>query len=214
MMLAALDDLAQREHLVDDPDYEKKKVDFFLRIDAQGTFLGLIPTRTDGGRAYEIPVPRFPKRSSGVSAGFLFDNAKYVLGLGGDEGERNERQVRSARPRARTATSSACPMRRRRAPRWCHSTPKPSRRRGSSRARTPRARVGAGECSCACALRSRQGHAAGRVGAGAGFLGVRGHGRRAARRGGARGDRVSAVIDDGAGPRRLKDRGCGRPIPR
>jgi len=98
MMLGALYELAQREHLVDDPDYEKKKVDFFLRIDAHGTFRGLIPTRTDGGRAHEIPVPRFPKRSSGVSAGFLFDNAKYVLGLGGgDDTERNERCVEAFR---------------------------------------------------------------------------------------------------------------------
>ncbi|MFS8068872.1 MAG: type I-C CRISPR-associated protein Cas8c/Csd1, partial [Byssovorax sp.] len=97
MMLAALYELAQREHLVDDPDYEKKKVDFFLRVDARGTFRGLIPTRTDGGRAHEIPVPRFPKRSSGISAGFLFDNAKYVLGLGGDGAERNERCVEAFR---------------------------------------------------------------------------------------------------------------------
>ncbi len=96
MMLGALYELAQREHLVDDPDYEKKKVDFFLRIDAKGSFRGLIPTRTDGGRAHEIPVPRAPKRSSGISAGFLFDNAKYVLGLGGDI-ERNERCVEAFR---------------------------------------------------------------------------------------------------------------------
>lgn len=98
MMLAALYELAQREHLVDDPDYEKKKVDFFLRIDAQGTFRGLIPTRTDGGRAHEIPVPRFPKRAGiGTNPGFLFDNAKYVLGLGGEDIERNERCVESFR---------------------------------------------------------------------------------------------------------------------
>jgi CRISPR-associated protein Csd1 len=97
MMLAALYELAQREHLVDDPDYEKKKVDFFLRIDEKGTFRGLIPTRTDGGRAHEIQVPRFPKRSSGISAGFLFDNAKYVLGLGGEGAERNERCVEAFR---------------------------------------------------------------------------------------------------------------------
>ena len=98
MMLAALYELAQRENLVDDPDYEKKKVDFFLRIDAQGTFRGLIPTRTDGGRAHEIPVPRFPKRAGiGTNPGFLFDNAKYVLGLGGEDIERNERCVESFR---------------------------------------------------------------------------------------------------------------------
>jgi CRISPR-associated protein Csd1 len=98
MMLGALYELAQREHLVDDPDYEKKKVDFFVRIDAGGTFLSLVPTRTDEGRAHEIQVPRFPKRSgTGTAPGFLYDNAKYVLGLGGEDPERNERCVEAFR---------------------------------------------------------------------------------------------------------------------
>ncbi len=93
MILSALYELAQRKHLVDDPDYEKKKVDFFLAIDENGSFRGLIPTRTENNVAATIDVPRFPKRSSGISAGFLFDNSKYVLGLGGDDTERNERCV-------------------------------------------------------------------------------------------------------------------------
>jgi CRISPR-associated protein Csd1 len=94
MMLQALYALAQREHLVDDPDYEKKRVDYLLHIDRDGRFLGLMPTADDEGRAREIAVPRFPKRSgTGTSPGFLFDNAKYVLGLGGggEEGGRNEK---------------------------------------------------------------------------------------------------------------------------
>ncbi|MFO0593590.1 MAG: type I-C CRISPR-associated protein Cas8c/Csd1 [Polyangiaceae bacterium] len=98
MMLAALYELAQREHLVDDPDYEKKKVDFLLRIDGGGGFVALVPTRTEEGRAHEIQVPRFPKRSgTGTTPGFLFDNAKYVLGLGGEDAERNERCVEAFR---------------------------------------------------------------------------------------------------------------------
>ena len=94
MMLQALFALAQREHLVDDPDYEKKRVDYFLHIDHDGRFLGLMPTADDEGRAKEIAVPRFPKRSgTGTSPGFLYDNAKYVLGLGGDgtDAGRNEK---------------------------------------------------------------------------------------------------------------------------
>lgn len=97
MMLGALYELAQREHLVDDPDYEKKKVDFFLIIDGQGSFLSLVSTHSAEGRAAEIAVPRFPKRTVAISAGFLFDNAKYILGLGGDDAERNERCVEAFR---------------------------------------------------------------------------------------------------------------------
>lgn len=94
MMLGALYALAKRERLVDDPDYEKKRVDFLIRIDASGRFLSLVATGGGKGRSLEIAVPRFPKRSgTGTSPGFLFDNAKYVLGLGGDsaDAERNER---------------------------------------------------------------------------------------------------------------------------
>ena len=94
MMLQALYALAQREHLVDDPDYEKKRVDYLLHIDGEGRFLGLMPTANEEGRAREMAVPRFPKRSGvGTNPGFLFDNAKYVLGLGGDgeSGGRNEK---------------------------------------------------------------------------------------------------------------------------
>ncbi|MFT3767479.1 MAG: type I-C CRISPR-associated protein Cas8c/Csd1 [Minicystis sp.] len=100
MMLQALYDLARRERLVEDPDHETKRVDFFLRIDQSGRFLGLTPTEDDG-RVLEIPVPRFPKRSgTGTTPGFLYDNAKYVLGLGGGEGAeggRNEKCVEAFR---------------------------------------------------------------------------------------------------------------------
>ena len=97
MMLQALYALAQREHLVDDADYEKKRVDYLLHIDGEGRFLGLMPTANEEGRAREMAVPRFPKRSGvGTNPGFLFDNAKYVLGLGGDgeSGGRNDLHVR------------------------------------------------------------------------------------------------------------------------
>jgi CRISPR-associated protein Csd1 len=95
MMLTALYDLARRVPLLEDPDFETKRVDFYLSVDDDGRFLGLVPTAEDG-RAHEIPVPRFPKRSgTGTAPGFLYDNAKYVLGLGGEgaEGGRNEKCV-------------------------------------------------------------------------------------------------------------------------
>jgi len=92
MMLKALYELAQREGLLENPDFEKKKVDIYLRIDADGKFLGLESTADKVGRGQVIDVPRLPKRSSGIAAGFLFDNAQYVLGVGEEnQPGRNER---------------------------------------------------------------------------------------------------------------------------
>jgi len=82
MMLRALYDLAQRQGLLENPDYEKKKVDLYLRIDERGTFLGLEPTGDAVGRGQVIEVPRMSVRTYGSKAGLLFDNAKYVLRVG------------------------------------------------------------------------------------------------------------------------------------
>lgn len=90
MMLKSLVDFAQREKLRDDPNYENKRVDFILRFDKEGRFLALHPTEGSSGRSVERKVPSFPKRTVGISPGFLFDNAKYVLGLG-EEKERKGR---------------------------------------------------------------------------------------------------------------------------
>jgi CRISPR-associated protein Csd1 len=87
MMLRALYDLARREKLLEDPDYEKKPAHFLLRIDHEGRFRGLLPVGDKKGKL--IDVPRMPKRAVNVVSGFLFDNAKYVLGLGGENPERN-----------------------------------------------------------------------------------------------------------------------------
>lgn len=82
MMLRALYDLAQRQRLLENPDYETKKVDLYLRIDAQGTFLGLEAPGDAVGRGQPIEVPRMPIRTQAIKSGLLFDNAKYVLGVG------------------------------------------------------------------------------------------------------------------------------------
>lgn len=87
MILAALYELARRERWVDDADFENKRVDFRLHVGDDGRFLGLVPTAQDD-RAAVIPVPRLPKRAGiGAIPGFLFDNAKYVLGLGGSRNQ-------------------------------------------------------------------------------------------------------------------------------
>lgn len=85
MMLRALYDLAQRQGLLESPDYEKKKVDLFLRIDADGRFLSLESAGEKVGRGPAIDVPRLPIRTQAVKAGLLFDNAKYVLGVSSEE---------------------------------------------------------------------------------------------------------------------------------
>lgn len=85
MMLKALYELAKREGLVEDPDFEKRKVDLFLRIDANGKFLALEAAGARAGQGKVIHVPRLPRRAKNIAPGFLFDNAKYVLGIGKED---------------------------------------------------------------------------------------------------------------------------------
>ena len=68
------------------PGWAKVKVSWALEIDENGQLLDVLPLRTpssDGKkmlpREMELPTP--VKRSSGVSANFLWDNSSYVLGL-------------------------------------------------------------------------------------------------------------------------------------
>ena len=68
------------------PGWAKVKVSWALEIDENGQLHDVLPLRTpssDGKkmlpREMELPTP--VKRSSGVSANFLWDNSSYVLGL-------------------------------------------------------------------------------------------------------------------------------------
>jgi len=89
-MLKALYDLAMREKLVSDPDYEWKPVAWLVRVDANGNLLGIQGThyfpqaKTKKGPK-PIPksflVPRQPVRTSGDQAFFLVDKAEYVFGI-------------------------------------------------------------------------------------------------------------------------------------
>ncbi|MCP3065618.1 type I-C CRISPR-associated protein Cas8c/Csd1 [Myxococcus sp. K38C18041901] len=80
MMLTALNDFARARGLIDDPLYESKPVDFLIRLDVKGKFKGLEYTQDENGRGISRRIPRLPARSVNVSAGFLADNTKYVLG--------------------------------------------------------------------------------------------------------------------------------------
>lgn len=97
MMLKSLVDFAARLGLREDPNFEKKRVDYILRFDKEGRFLSLMPTASESGRSDERNVPAFPKRTVGIVSGFLFDNAKYVLGLGEEKEKkgRNQETLRS-----------------------------------------------------------------------------------------------------------------------
>jgi CRISPR-associated protein Csd1 len=90
VILGALGELAVRERLLDDPDFEKRRIDFTITIAEDGKLLAIVSMRDDEGRGRETLVPRTPKRSVGISPGFLCDNAKYVLGLG-EKPERDEK---------------------------------------------------------------------------------------------------------------------------
>lgn len=92
MILQTLYDLAQKEHLMEDPDFEPKPVAWLVRLSGKGELLGIVGTHvtepaTGKKPAKEVaksfPVPRQPTGRSGTKApaSFFVDNAKYVFGL-------------------------------------------------------------------------------------------------------------------------------------
>ncbi|NNC07747.1 type I-C CRISPR-associated protein Cas8c/Csd1 [Corallococcus exiguus] len=84
MMLHALYAYAQREGLLEDPDFELLSVDALIEVADDGRFLSLTPTTDERGRGTKRSVPRIPKRTVAILPGFFVDNARYVLGWGGD----------------------------------------------------------------------------------------------------------------------------------
>jgi CRISPR-associated protein Csd1 len=88
MMLRALHDLAEREGLLDDPDFERHRVDLRIRVARDGALLA-VEQVSDGKDVLVSAVPRLPKRSGlAVRPGLLFDLAAYVLGAGKDADRR------------------------------------------------------------------------------------------------------------------------------
>lgn len=70
------------------PGWGIAKISYALNIDKQGKLLNLLPLKIPvqkGKKTVELPqnilLPEATKRASGVAAQFLWDNAKYVLGL-------------------------------------------------------------------------------------------------------------------------------------
>lgn len=76
------------EGMVSRPGWCSAKVSYALNIDKEGTLCGLIflkQERASGKKTSWVPqmieVPEMVSRSSGVSANFLCDNSKYMLGI-------------------------------------------------------------------------------------------------------------------------------------
>jgi CRISPR-associated protein Csd1 len=92
MILQALYQLAQREGLMEDPDFEPKPVAWLVRVSQEGKLLGIRGTHytvpAEGKRkprqvGKTFSIPRRPTGKAGTKApsGFLVENAKYVFGL-------------------------------------------------------------------------------------------------------------------------------------
>ena len=90
MILQALCELAEREDLVPDPDYETKPVSWIVNLRGDGTFVSVTDRRRNLNEGTKrkpkwaglpTPVPRMPGRTSGDYAFLLFDKAEYALGV-------------------------------------------------------------------------------------------------------------------------------------
>jgi CRISPR-associated protein Csd1 len=90
------------ERLLSDPDvniappgFEYKRIDFLVVLNADGSFDDLRDIRAGSGKNSKgrmSLVPKGVKRSSGVAANLLWDNAKYVFGINPSKPERGKKQ--------------------------------------------------------------------------------------------------------------------------
>src|SRR6266481_5994553 len=86
MILTSLKDLAMREGLATNPDYEPKPVSWIIRLDTRGAYLGLISTLSEQSPKKKLlptvmNIPRRSGRTSAVMPDFLVDKSEYVLGI-------------------------------------------------------------------------------------------------------------------------------------
>jgi CRISPR-associated protein Csd1 len=91
MILQALNDYYNRKQASEDPrdrlpafGLEEKEIPFVIDIDPEGRFINFADTRTQQGKkkiAQRFLVPQGVKKTSGVAANLLWDNAEYVLGI-------------------------------------------------------------------------------------------------------------------------------------
>lgn len=111
MILEKLCDLARREGLLSNPDYEPKPVAKVVAIGDAGRFIDIVPTavadeRTKKLRAKTLSIPRRSGRTSSPSADFLVDKSEYVLGIEPD-GKRSPDDLKLRRKLFRTSVQAA-----------------------------------------------------------------------------------------------------------
>ena len=99
MILTKLRDLAHREGLLTNPDYEPKPVAWIIVVGDGGTLLDVIPTTGSDADARKkarpkvFQIPRRTGRTSAAVADFMVDKSEYVLGVEPD-GKRSDEELR------------------------------------------------------------------------------------------------------------------------
>lgn len=86
MILQALCDYYERKPDLPRPGFENKAIPFVIEIDPAGKLVQIEDTRRTEGKkkiARDFVVPQGVKKTSGVAANLLWDNAEYVLGVAG-----------------------------------------------------------------------------------------------------------------------------------
>lgn len=86
MILQALCDYYERKPDLPRPGFETKAIPFVIEINSAGQLVQIEDTRTLEGKkkiARNFVVPQGAKKTSGVAANLLWDNAEYVLGITG-----------------------------------------------------------------------------------------------------------------------------------
>lgn len=113
MILAKLRDLAHREGLLANPDYEPKPVAWIIAVGDSGALLDVIPTTGSDAvgskqkpKAKVLDIPRRVGRTSGAVADFLVDKSEYVLGAEPD-GKRDQGELEARRSLFRQSVSAA-----------------------------------------------------------------------------------------------------------
>ena len=88
--------LADENSGVSRPGYSRAKVSFALMLSGTGNLLGVVDLRVEKGKklvSRVMNVPEQVKKSSGISANFLCETSKYVLGL--DQKDKKDRVMKA-----------------------------------------------------------------------------------------------------------------------
>ncbi|MEQ1813038.1 MAG: type I-C CRISPR-associated protein Cas8c/Csd1, partial [Candidatus Nitrotoga sp.] len=87
MILQALCDYYERKPDLPRPGFETKAIPFVIEINSAGQLVQIEDTRVLDGKkkiARNFVVPQGVKKTSGIAANLLWDNAEYVLGVTSD----------------------------------------------------------------------------------------------------------------------------------